>query len=175
MQEKTTSVEFAYAAVQREATRLQILNPTTSSKGNTSLGEVEIGLTARNRPLGQGHGWSHSEIVKRRPSQRGKEDKNHLHYTHCRMKKQNKETCFKIVGYPEWWENSKPKNRKAATVVGIPQTTSSSNGDTEREEETKFQVVHGRAAVTHRGEKREEDISSGNTDQWIFDCGQLTP
>jgi len=45
MQEKTLSVESAYAAVRREATRLQILKPTTSSEGNTSLGEVEIGLT----------------------------------------------------------------------------------------------------------------------------------
>ena len=56
MQEKTPSVEFAYAAVRREAVRLQILKPTTSSEGNTSLGEVGIDLTARNRPLRQGQG-----------------------------------------------------------------------------------------------------------------------
>jgi len=52
MQEKTPSVESAYAAVRREAARLQILKPTTSSEGNTSLGEVGIDLTARNRPQG---------------------------------------------------------------------------------------------------------------------------
>jgi len=81
------------------------------------------------------------------------------------MKKQTNETCFKIVGYPEWWENSKPKNCKAATVVGIPQTTSSSAGDIRREEETKSQVVHRRVAVTHEGGKREEDISPEKSDQ----------
>jgi len=48
MQEKTSSVEFAYAAVRREVARLQILKPTTSNEENTSLGEVEIDLTARN-------------------------------------------------------------------------------------------------------------------------------
>jgi len=35
MQEKTPSVESAYAVVRREATGLQILKPTTSSEGNT--------------------------------------------------------------------------------------------------------------------------------------------
>jgi len=46
------------------------------------------------------------------------------------------------MGYLEWWEDSKPKNRKAAT-----------------------------AAVTHEGGKREKDTSSRKSDQWIFDCG----
>jgi len=59
------------------------------------------------------------------------------------MKKHTKETCFKIVGYPEWSEDSKPKNRKAVTAVSIQQTTSSSDSDTRREEEAKSQVVHG--------------------------------
>ena len=45
-------VESAYAAVRREAVRFQILKPTTSSEGNISLGEVGIGLTARNKPPG---------------------------------------------------------------------------------------------------------------------------
>ena len=56
MQEKTPLVESAYATVRRETTQLQILKPTTSSEGNTSLGEVGIGLTVRNRPPEQGQG-----------------------------------------------------------------------------------------------------------------------
>jgi len=155
---------FAYATVRREVTRLQILKPTTSSEENTSLGEVGISLTARNRPPEQEHGWSRPETVGRRPSQRDKEDKSHLHCTHCGMKKHTKETCFKIVGYPEWWEDFKQNNRKAATVVGIPQTTSNCNGDTRREEEAKPQVIHGRAVVTHGGKRREEDISPEKSD-----------
>jgi len=119
MQEKTPSVESAYAVVRREVARLQILKPTTSSEENTLLGEVGIGLTTRNRPPEQGQGLSCPETVRWRLSQRDKEGKSHLHCTHCRMKKHTKETCFKIVGYPEWWEDFKQKKHKAATVVGI--------------------------------------------------------
>jgi len=75
------------------------------------------------------------------------------------------------VDYPEWWEDSKPKNRKDVTAMGIPQTTSSSGGDTRRDEEAKSQVIHGRAATTHRGKEREEYTSPGKSDQWIFYCG----
>jgi len=165
MQEKTPLLESAYAAIRMKAARLQILKPTTSSEGNTLLGKLEIGLTARNRPPGQGHGWSCLETAGQRPSQRDKEDKSHLHSTHCEMKKQINETCFKIVGYPEWWEDSKSKNHKTATAIGIPQTTSSSGGDTRREEEAKSKVVHGRAAVTHGRKKKEKDTSLGKFDQ----------
>jgi len=91
--------------------------------------------------LDKGQGWSHSETVRRHPSQRYKEDKSHFRCTHCGMKKHTKDTCFKIVYYPKWWEDSKPKNGKAATVT-----------------------------VTHGVRKREEDTSPGKFDQWIFDC-----
>ncbi|XLS44568.1 hypothetical protein HN51_001433 [Arachis hypogaea] len=150
MQEKTPLVESAYAAVRREAARLQILKPTTSSEGSTSLGEVGIGLVARNKQ-GQGPRWNRSETAGRRSSQREKEDKSHLLCTHCGMRKHTKETCFKIVGYPEWWEDPKPKNHKAATAVGNPQAASNSGGDAGRDKETESQAIHGRAAVAHGG------------------------
>jgi len=92
-----------------------------------------------------------------------------LHCTHCEMKKHTNETCFKIVSYPEWWEDFKQKNRKTATVVGIPQTTSNCNGDTRKEEEAKLQIVYGR--VTHGGKRKEEDTSPRKSDQWFFYCG----
>jgi len=102
MQEKTPLVESAYVVIRREAARHQILKPIASSEENTSLREVKIDLTARNRPPEQVRGWIRPKTVGRRPSQRDKEDKSHLHCTHCGMKKHTKETCFKIVGYPEW-------------------------------------------------------------------------
>ena len=43
------------------------------------IGEVGIGLTARNRPLEQEQRWSHPKTARKRPSQRDKEDKSHLH------------------------------------------------------------------------------------------------
>ena len=102
----------------------------------------DLGIQQTQANLDKGQGWSRSETVRWHPSQRHKEDKSHIHCTHCGMKKHTKETCFKIVGYLEWWKDSKPKNRKVATIV-----------------------------VTHGGEKREKDTSSRKSDQWIFYCG----
>jgi len=72
------------------------------------------------------------------------------------MKKHTKETCLKIVGYPEWWENYKLKNRMAATVVGIPQTTSSSSGDTKerKKQNHKFSMEEQQSLMEVRKERR---------------------
>jgi len=86
-----------------------------------------LGIQQIQANFDKGQGCSRLETVGRRPSQRHMEDKGHIHCTHYGRKKHTKETCFKIVGYPEWWKDSKPKNRKAAT-----------------------------ATVTHGGGKREE-------------------
>jgi len=96
IQEKTLLVESAYVVVRREAARLQILKPTTSSERNTSLREVKISLTARNRPPGQGQGWSCPKIAKRRPSQQEKEDKSHLHCTHCGRRNTSRRLASKL-------------------------------------------------------------------------------
>jgi len=113
----------------------QILQIANMLRNGLGIQQIQVNLD-------KGQGWNRSKIVGQHPPQRHKEDKSHLHCTHCRMKKHTKETCFKIVGYPERWEDSKPKNRKAAT-----------------------------AAVTHEGEKREKDTSLRKSDQWIFYCG----
>jgi len=105
-----------------------------------------LGIQQTQANLHKGQGWSRSKTVGRHPSQRQKEDKSHLHCTHCGMKKHTKETCFKIVGYLEWWEDSKPKNRKAAT-----------------------------SAITHGGEKREKDTNSRKSDHGLLIVEQLTP
>jgi len=94
-----------------------------------------LGIQQKQANLDKGQGWSRSEIPRRRSSQRHKKDKSHIHCTHCGMKKHTKETCFKIMGYPKWWEDSKPKICKAAI-----------------------------AAITHGGGEREEDTSPGNSD-----------
>uniref|UniRef100_A0A803MSM8 Uncharacterized protein n=1 Tax=Chenopodium quinoa TaxID=63459 RepID=A0A803MSM8_CHEQI len=62
------------------------------------------------------------------------EDKGHLRCDHCGGSRHTKEGCFKIIGYPEWWEDH--KKRKAATRVTFSQTggkahlTQASSGDT---------------------------------------------
>ncbi|XP_047949316.1 uncharacterized protein LOC125195172 [Salvia hispanica] len=49
-------------------------------------------------------------------------DKSKLHCSHCGMTKHTKETCFKLVGYPEWWEDGHKANKggagKVKTAIG---------------------------------------------------------
>jgi len=175
IQKKTPSVESTYVVVRREAAPLQILKPTTSSEENTSLGEVEIGLTARNRPPEQGQGWSHPETVGRCPSQRDKEDKSHIHCTHCGMKKHTKKTCFKIVGYSEWWEDFKKKigrlslswtsRKPLVTVMVTPEERKKQNRKSFMEE--------SQSLIEVKKERRipaQENLISG-----FFIVRQLTP
>uniref|UniRef100_A0A803L9R4 GAG-pre-integrase domain-containing protein n=1 Tax=Chenopodium quinoa TaxID=63459 RepID=A0A803L9R4_CHEQI len=89
------TIDAAYASIRREIARCGIMT------GDSSLGrgpsEVGSGLVAQRR----------SDSSSRR------EDKNHLKCSHCGGTKHTKEGCFKLIGYPEWWEDL--RQRKAAT------------------------------------------------------------
>ncbi|XLR07165.1 hypothetical protein S83_035103, partial [Arachis hypogaea] len=163
-QEPAPSVESAYATIRREAARLQILKHTTDGVREASQGEIRTGLAAKNRTDQGGQGHGRSDTVGRWSSSRGKEreDKSHLYCTHCGMNKHTKETCFRIVGYLEWWEDNhkKSKNKssqgRGATAVGIPEVTSSSGTGEEEGENRRTQ--HGKAsvAVTQQGKIEKE-------------------
>ncbi|XP_076907601.1 uncharacterized protein LOC143564111 [Bidens hawaiensis] len=81
------SVESAYATIRREVARLNILKSGPSDSDSTEIG---MGLAAKD----------FAKRFKFRPKE--KEDKSKLYSTHCKMKKHTKESCFKLVGYPEW-------------------------------------------------------------------------
>ncbi|KAJ0622886.1 hypothetical protein HanIR_Chr01g0025661 [Helianthus annuus] len=92
------SVETAYATIRREVARLNILKSTSSDGDSTEIGMV---LAAKDS----------IQRFKFKPKE--KEDKSKLYCTHCKMKKHTKETCFRLVGYPEWWdEGPKDKNNQ---------------------------------------------------------------
>jgi len=119
--------EIGNNMIQNQNNSSTITNEQILQIANMFRNGLEIQQTQAN--LDKGQGCNRSKTAGRHPSQRHKEDKSHLHCTHCGMKKHTKETCFKIVGYPKWWEDFKPKNHKAAS-----------------------------AAVTHAGGKREEEL-----------------
>ncbi|XP_022030400.1 uncharacterized protein LOC110931309 [Helianthus annuus] len=101
------SVEAAYATVRREVARLNILKPGTTEIDRPS--EIGLGLVGREST---GRPKTRSEPQR----DKDKEDKSKLYCTHCRMKRHTKETCFKIVGYPEWWEKPGQKGKAAAAI-----------------------------------------------------------
>ncbi|KAH6800686.1 hypothetical protein C2S52_001150 [Perilla frutescens var. hirtella] len=65
-------------------------------------------------------------------SSREKVDKRKLKCSDCGMSKHTKKTCFRLVGYPEWWEdNHKPPKEnqgKAAVVAGNSEVVDTRHG-----------------------------------------------
>ncbi|VFQ87026.1 unnamed protein product [Cuscuta campestris] len=56
------------------------------------------------------------------------EDKSKLKCTYCGGTKHTAEGCFKRIGYPDWWPDSRKRGKKqpgvAGAVVGNQETTS---------------------------------------------------
>ena len=92
------TVEMAYATIRREISRSGIITHASSPGKNPS--EIESGLAVK-------HHRSDSS------SRRDMEDKTHLKCSYCGGSRHTKEGCFKLIGYPEWWEEH--RQRKAAT------------------------------------------------------------
>lgn len=139
--EPLPSVEQAYGLIRREEARIQILRQDPSVIEDTSSG---FGLVARSgAQRGKGGGSRRSDSKSQRSegiqARFGeKEDKSHLRCSHCGRKKHTKETCFLLVGYPDWW------NQRT-------QTTGDSVG--------KGAVAMGTLADTSDGTKTEERCS----------------
>lgn len=64
-------------------------------------------------------------------------DKSTLFYSHCRRSRHEKATCFKIHGYPNWWED---RNRSRVVGTGRGVATGASGS-------TSSLPSHGRGGV----------------------------
>ena len=96
-QDPLPTVEVAYATIRREISRRGIMSHTSSPGKIPS--EIGSGLAVKHR----------SDVSFRR----NEEDKTHLRCSHCGGSRHTKEGCFKIIGFPEWWEEH--RQRRAAT------------------------------------------------------------
>uniref|UniRef100_A0A803L1R9 Gag protein n=1 Tax=Chenopodium quinoa TaxID=63459 RepID=A0A803L1R9_CHEQI len=99
------TIDAAYASIRREIARRSIMTGVSSPGQGPS--EIGSGLVAQRR----------SDSSSRR------EDKTYLKCSHCGGTKHTEEGCFKLIGYPEWWEDL--RQRKAATKV--PKTGGKAN------------------------------------------------
>ncbi|KAK9066126.1 hypothetical protein SSX86_015528 [Deinandra increscens subsp. villosa] len=99
--EPLPSPELAYATIRKEATRVRILQSETNNEGD-STGGIGSGLLTRN--LGE-KSFGSSQKGRLDKSSKPWVDKSKLQCTHCGMSKHTKETCFKLVGFPDWWED----------------------------------------------------------------------
>ncbi|XP_057529771.1 uncharacterized protein LOC130808310 [Amaranthus tricolor] len=85
-------VEEANASIRREVIRRHIMK-TEPSSDLESPGSGGV-FSARGRTY------------------RRDDDKTHLKCTHCGGTRHTKNECFKLVGYPEWWPDTKKKGEK---------------------------------------------------------------
>ncbi|XP_076911843.1 uncharacterized protein LOC143569943 [Bidens hawaiensis] len=125
-------------------------------------------------------------------------DKNSLKCSHCGMSKHTKEQCFKLVGFPEWWNDGHKKGNKdegktVATASGSK--TTGSGGGNQSNSSDRSNGFGGMASADVSGDCDLGHTSDGgesrtnkqtlepigqvnmakicdNLDkQWIFDCG----
>ena len=118
------SVDYAYNLVQQEETRLQVLQ-TGNNNGGVAADGIGAGLAVRgwqNQASGS-RGGGRSGTGRNRRSE--EEDKSKLVCSYCKRKRHTKESCFELVGYPDWWEEKHGKPQPpwapwghAAAVVG---------------------------------------------------------
>ena len=101
-------VETAYASIRREITRRNIMNGVSSP--GTRPSEIGSGLATRNKPFQRS---------------REEDDRRKLRCTHCGGFRHTKEGCFKLVGYPEWWDDL--QKRRAATKAPANRTGGKAN------------------------------------------------
>ncbi|KAJ0858140.1 putative transcription factor interactor and regulator CCHC(Zn) family [Helianthus annuus] len=114
------SAEGAYAAVRKEMAHQGILGTTTSSHNNVAAGLVangsheteSLGFLSKGRSGQKNPNSGSSSQI----------DKSKLKCLHCGMLKHTKDQCFKLVGYPEWWNDGHKKRNKeggkAAAAIG---------------------------------------------------------
>ncbi|KAG6424722.1 hypothetical protein SASPL_115142 [Salvia splendens] len=110
------SAEDAFGIVKQEETRTGIWkpsNPMPDSEIGAGFGGRAGGPPPQRRhytrtpPPPRDRGRSTTDYLSNRP----RIDKSKLVCSHCGKPKHTRETCFEVVGYPEWWEDGHKTNR----------------------------------------------------------------
>ena len=135
--ETLPSVESAYTTVRKETAKLQILTSAAEDGVDSSSSwGIGVGLITKSpgdRSQGQNQKGRTDLITK---SGKPYTDKSKLRCSHCEISKHTRETCFKLIGFPDWWEDGhklgKSSNLKAAIVVGNQKAASSGDDDQEK-------------------------------------------
>ncbi|KAJ8619667.1 hypothetical protein MRB53_028196 [Persea americana] len=172
------TVEQAYAHVRREAIRQTVM---ITGSAEAVPGAV---LTTKGLRLGPTNPTStmHNGKPKSRVSSEG------LKCTHCGHLKHTHETCFKLHGYPDWWNDLQAKKRRATTSKDEG-TAAMANAELEPHLSLTPSVAHGSniSSSTASGnlgcvcfsspgdvERGGWLLDSGATDHMTFDAKDFT-
>ena len=95
------SLEQAYAHVRRESNRQDIM-----MKNGQETVVNSVAMATR--------GYRPREVNFNTDKFSNFKDKSKLKCSHCGGTRHTREQCFEIVGYPEWWKNTKKKQQNDA-------------------------------------------------------------
>ncbi|KAL3619723.1 hypothetical protein CASFOL_034635 [Castilleja foliolosa] len=125
------TVETAYSALRREAARVIIVNHSAKSSDN-------FGLAQSRKPKTE----TKTEAV----------DKKKLRCDHCNKVGHLKKGCFKLIGYPDWFENNPKFQRKGKKGTT---TTTATAGDIAAEDPAENGEDLGFAAAINYRQRRQ--------------------
>ena len=97
------SLEQAYAHVRRESNRQGMM---IKNGQETVLNSIAMAT----------QGYKPCEVNTSTSKFSNFKDKSKLKCSHCGGTRHTREQCFKIVGYPEWWKNTKKKQQYDANT-----------------------------------------------------------
>ncbi|XP_071704383.1 uncharacterized protein [Rutidosis leptorrhynchoides] len=117
--EPLPSVEGAYAAIRKENAHQTIFGTKTDIPTNSGIVSGLVAPASKSKEP-DGHGLV-SRNQRRSDYSSSSRDKDNLKCSECGLKRHTKEQCFKVIGYPEWW-NDGHKKGKAAIVTPVAAT-----------------------------------------------------
>ncbi|XP_071688035.1 uncharacterized protein [Rutidosis leptorrhynchoides] len=125
--EPLPTVEGAYAAIRKENAHQYIFNNKTDVLTQSGIASGLIAPASKSKDS-DGHGLL-SKNHRRSDYKSSSRDKDNLKCDECGMKRHTKDQCFRIVGYPEWWNDGHKKGKAsiamAATTKDNQETTNS--------------------------------------------------
>ena len=94
----------------------------------------------------------------------------HKHFTWCNKDGHNREGCFELIGYPEWWPGKKGEKVKGK-VACVEMETSPIPGLTN--EDYQLFLKHFSGTGSGKGTKPVANMThkDGAEGEWIFDSG----
>ncbi|KAL3624219.1 Potassium transporter 8 [Castilleja foliolosa] len=133
------SVETAYAALRREASRVMIVNHTKKEEIETS-GYVSQKQKTKTE--------SKNETV----------DKKKLQCDHCKKTGHLKKGCYELIGYPDWFKSNPKFQGKKKGGVASAETADNASENGDDDENLHFAAAVAAAA----GRRRPEDPAGIN-------------
>nr|GMD06375.1 putative gag-polypeptide of LTR copia-type [Ipomoea batatas] len=115
------NAEGAYAVVRKETAHQNILGAVSGTASSQQGVAAGLAVTGPSEAEGLGlisKGRRRSDQTGKTNGSSSRPDKSQLKCSHCDMSKHTKEQCFKIVGYPEWWNDGHKQSGKTAKLDG---------------------------------------------------------